>query len=317
MDRRSAVSKLATAGAGFLFAAVSKSAAQAIPDFTPPPQESTFRSSSVLVLLDVSVKDDDGRFVPGLHKENFSVLEDGKPQDIRVFDPEDRPVTVGIVLDESRSMIPKKADVLTAARTLIQESNRLDEVFVLHFNEKISRGLPADVAFSSDPRELLVALSRGVPGGKTALYDGLSEGLKHLNRGSRSKKTLVLISDGGDTASRRSRKETLDIVERNAATIYGIGLYDAEDPDHDTGFLRRIAKVSGGETYLPTNSSDMVKACRQIAKEIRTRYTIGYVPQASSGPNRFRNIEVRARDLEHGKLNIRTRSGYRYDAETA
>jgi Ca-activated chloride channel homolog len=313
MNRRSAVTRLAAAGAGFVFTARAPSAPQVLPDFAPPPQESTFRSESALVLLDVSVKDDDGRFVPGLRKENFFVLEDGKPQHLRVFDAEDRPVTVGIVVDDSRSMIPKKADVLTAARTFIEESNRLDEVFVLHFNEKISRGLPSDVPFSSDPVQLMAALSRGFPGGKTALYDGLSEGLMHLNRGSRSKKTLVLISDGGDTASHRSRKETIDMVERSAATIYGIGLFDAEDPDHDTGFLRRIAKVSGGETYLPANSSDMVRACRRLAKEIRTRYTIGYVPQASRDAGHFRNIQVRARDLEHGKLNVRTRSGYKYE----
>jgi len=316
MNRRSAVSRLATASAGFLFAAVSKSAPQALPDFSPPAQGATFHSDSVLVLLDVSVKSDDGRFVPGLHKENFSIFEDGKLQEIRVFDAADRPVTLGIVLDESRSMIPKKADVLSAARALIQESNPMDEVFVLHFNETARRGLPADVPFSSDPRELMVALSRGVPGGKTALYDGLTESLKHLNGGTRSKKSVVLISDGGDTASRRSRKETVETVERSAATIYAIGLYDPEDPDSDPGFLRRIAKLSGGETYLPANSSDMLGVCRRIAREIRTRYTMGYVPQARRGPERFRNIQVRASDLEHGKLNIRTRSGYKYDETT-
>lgn len=314
MNRRCAVSRLAAASAGFVLTAIAKPAPQA--GASDSERNATFRSDVALVLLDVSVKDDQGRFVPGLHKENFTIHEDGRPQKITIFDVEDRPVTVGIVLDESRSMIPKRGEVLTAARTLINESNRQDEVFVLHFNDRVSRGLPSNVPFSSNRQELMAALSRGVPGGKTALYDGVWEGLNQLKLGKRDKKTLVVVSDGGDTASRHNRKQTLDMVERSAATIYGIGLYDPEDPDHDPGFLRRLAKVSGGETFLPASPSDMVNACQRIAKEIRTRYTVGYVPKAGRETDKSRNIQVRVRDLAHGDLNVRTRRGYRYDAAT-
>ncbi|MFN0164928.1 MAG: VWA domain-containing protein [Bryobacteraceae bacterium] len=276
-------------------------------------QDSTFRSEVVLVLLDVSVKGDQGRFVPGLRKENFSVFEDGQPQNITIFDPEDRPVTVGILLDESRSMTPKRQEVVAAARTLIEESNRMDEIFILHFNERVSAGLPNGVPFSNNTRELLVALAREVPGGKTALYDVLWEGLEHLRLGRRDKKALVLISDGGDTASRHNRRETAEMVERSPATIYPIGLYEEGDPDRDPGFLRWLAKTSGGEIYLPSGPEELAGVCRRVAREIRTRYTIGYIPAVHRRTGSLRRIRVRVRDPGQRKLTVHTRSGYRYD----
>lgn len=306
MNRRAAVRNLVAAGAGSLLWNPLSPASPFNGE-----QESLFRSDVILVLLDVSVKDGQGRFVPGLTAESFTVLEEGHAQKITFFDPYDRPVTVGVLLDESRSMTPKRQDAVTAARAMIEESNRLDEIFVLHFNERVSHGLPAGVPFSSDPRELSAALSREVDGGKTALYDVLWEGMEHLRLGRRDKKALVLISDGGDTASRHSRKETIEMVERSPATLYAIGLYEEGDPDRDPGFLRRISRTSGGEVFLPSGTEELLSVCRRIAREIRTRYTIGYIPGSHERTAPFRRIQVRAHDARHGKLTVRTRSGYR------
>jgi Ca-activated chloride channel family protein len=307
MNRRSAVRKLVAAGAGSLFAG-----------WPAAPQKSqlgdyTLRSDVVLVLLDVGVKDSEGRFIPGLSKDNFTVLEDGRPQKITVFDSTDRPVTVGILVDQSRSMTPKWRDVLTAAQTFIEESNRQDEVFVLHFNDRVMPGLPRNVPFSDDIKQLRVALTSGVPDGKTALNDAVIEGLQHLRLGRRDKKVLVLISDGGDTTSEHKRGDTLAMVERGLATIYTIGLYDATDPDHDPSFLRRLARISGGEAYFPASSPEMVPLCRRIAKEIRTRYTIGYLPEARRGAKSVRHIHVLAGAPGHARLRVRARTSYRYD----
>jgi len=304
MNRRTAIRKLLAAGAGSLFASQAAT------------QDSTFRSDVFLVLLDVNVSDPRGRFVPGLSIGNFTVLEDGQHQKITVFDAEDRPVTMGILLDESRSIRPRRPEVIVAAATLIDERNPLDEVFVLHFNENVVPGLPGGFPFSNNTQELQAAISHEVPGGKTALYDAVWQGLLHLPLGHHDRKTLVLISDGGDTASRHNRRETLELVERSPATIYSIGLYTAGDRDQDPGFLRRLAKTSGGETWLPSSTAELVGICRQIAQEIRTRYIVGYVPSSSRDPKSFRRIEVRARDPRLGKLNVRTRSGYRRDEST-
>jgi Ca-activated chloride channel homolog len=274
----------------------------------------TFHSDVRLVLLDVNVKDRDGRMVPGLTKDNFTVLENGRPQRITVFDHNDLPVTVGILVDESRSMSSKRTEVLTAAQTFIEESNPRDQIFVLNFNDKVTRGLPPDVLFSGNPAELHSALYRGYPEGKTSLRDAVMAGLRQLELGQRDKKTLIVISDGGDTASEHTRGQMLDQVLRSIATIYTIGLFDADDPDRDPGILRQLARITGGEAYFPENASVMVPVCRKIAKEIRTRYTIGYLPQSLNGAASLRHVQVNVSASGHSKLTVRARSSYRYDA---
>jgi len=307
MNRRSVVRVLVAASAGSLFPGWSWAARK-----EEETRDYILRSEAVLVLLDVSVKDRDGRFVSGLVRDNFSVFEDGKRQTITVFDSKERPVDLGILVDQSRSMIPKRLDVLTAAAALIEDSNRRDEFFILHFNDRVKAGLPPGVSFSGSAHELRDALSRGVPAGKTALNDAVIEGLDHLKLGIQDKKVLVLISDGGDNASRRTRRETLEIVEKGIATMYTIGLHDPEDLDYDPDLLRSLAKTSGGEAYFPSSTQELVPLCRDIAKEIRTRYTVGYVPRAI-GRNSVRNIQVIASAPGHGRLKARARTRYRYD----
>lgn len=308
MNRRSAVRKLLAASAGpflaRLFAASSQDDRGGI---------FTLRSEVRLVLLDVSVKDHRGGVVSGLSRENFSVLENGRPQRIGVFDHDDLPVTVGILVDESRSMTPKRSEVLTAAETFIEQSNRRDEVFVLSFNDSVVPGLPRNTLFSDNIQQLRSALHRGVPEGKTALNDAVVDGLRQLELGRRDKKTLVLISDGGDNASKHDRRDMLQIVERSIATIYTVGLFEPDSPDRDPSLLRQLAKISGGEAYFPDSLSEMVPVCRRIAKDIRTRYTIGYSPSAGNGTGSLRHIQVHASAPGHGRLVVRTRSSYRYD----
>lgn len=277
------------------------------------PADFTIHSDVRLVLLDVSVKTRDGRFAPGLSKKDFAVFENGRPQAITVFAHDDVPVTVGILVDESFSMRPKRPEVLLAAQTFIEESNPRDEIFVLNFNDKVTRGLPGPALFSGNVQQLRSALYRGIPEGKTALFDAIVVGLSQLEQGRRDKKTVVVISDGGDNASKRTHREMLNLAERSLATVYAIGLYDADDPDRAPGILRQLAKISGGEAYFPENPFAMTSICRGIAKDIRTRYTIGYAPQAENGMGSRRRIRVQVSAPGQAKLSVRTRTSYRYD----
>ena len=154
----------------------------------------TLQTTSRLVLLDVSVKDAAGGFVSGLSKDNFKVFESGKPQQISQFANSDIPVTVGIAVDESGSMRPKRAQVVTAALVFFQASNPMDEMFVVNFNEKARRGLPDDVLFSDNVKLLRSALWQGQPEGRTALYDAIELSLHQLEFGRQAKKTLVVVS---------------------------------------------------------------------------------------------------------------------------
>lgn len=308
MNRRSAMQTLMAASAGSLFEH-SFFAASADDD----QGRYIIRSEARLVLLDVTVKDSKGGFVSGLSKKDFSVFENGRPQVIVAFDHGDPPVTVGILVDESRSMAPKRTAVLLAALAFIAESNPNDEIFVLNFNDKVRRGLPDPLLFSDDLEQLRAALFRGVSEGRTALNDAVVAGLAQLEMGTREKKTLVLISDGGDNASAHTRGETLDRVESSLATIYTIGLFDADDRDRDPGVLRQLARISGGEAYFPPSPAEMIPACRRIARDIRARYTLGYVPAAGSGVNDVRSIRVGASAPGRANLITETRSSYRYD----
>ncbi len=121
-----------------------------------------------------------------------------------------------------------------------------------------------------------------------------------------------MISDGGDNTSQHTRKQMLDAVERSIATIYTIGLFDLEDPDRDPGILRQLARISGGEAYFPPSPSVMVPVCRNIAREIRTRYTIGYLPKNSKGGS-LRHVQVNVSAPGHAKVIVHARSSYRDD----
>jgi Ca-activated chloride channel homolog len=278
---------------------------------TPPDQQGfTIRTTSRLVLLDVSVKDSSGGFVSGLTRQNFKVFEDGKPQEISQFADADIPVTIGLLVDESGSMRRKRPEVITAALAFIQASNPKDEIFVINFNEHPYRGLPENVLFSDDVQQLRDALWMGNPEGRTALYDAVTMGMHQLEMGRRDKKTLVLISDGGDNHSKSTLADVTHDVLTSVATIYTIGIYDEGDPEKNPGVLRRLAQISGGSSHFPDNLAEIVPICRQIAKDIRTRYTIGYIPPAQGSEQR--HIKVVASAANGRKLNVRTRSSYWY-----
>ncbi|HLK19066.1 MAG TPA: VWA domain-containing protein [Bryobacteraceae bacterium] len=276
-------------------------------------QDFTIRTTSRLVLLDVSVKDSAGGFVSGLTKDNFKVYEEGKPQQITQFGGADQPVTVGIVVDESGSMGPKRAEVIGAALEFIRASNPHDEVFVVNFNEKARRGLPDAVPFTDDIKELGKALWRGLPEGRTALYDAVELALRQLQMGRRDRKAMVLISDGGDNVSTHKWPEVNRDVLESLVTIYTIGIFDEDDTEKDPKVLERLAHASGGAVYFPKTLPEVIPTCKQIAKDIRERYTIGYIPNTEGKPVRHVKVEAFA---DQKKLVTRTRSSYLFEAAT-
>ena len=280
------------------------------------PGQYTIRTTSRLVLLDVGVKDATGGLVPGLGKPNFEVYENGKRQQITEFAHADTPVTVGLAVDESGSMRPKQPEVITAALVFIQASNPQDEIFVINFNERPRRGLPDLQLFSDDVEQLRAALWRGVPEGRTALYDAIEMALHQLDFGRRDKKTMIVISDGGDNVSVHKLQDVMHDVLDSVATIYTIGIFDDDDPDKNPGVLNRIAYVSGGAAYFPKQVGEIVNICREIATDIRTRYTVGYIPVAE-GRTSVRHIKVVARSPSGQKLIVRTRTSYLFTPDGA
>jgi Ca-activated chloride channel homolog len=276
----------------------------------PPEQSFKLTATAELVLLDVSIEDAAGDHVAGLTKNNFQVYEDGKLQTITHFSSDDVPVTVGLVIDKSGSMRPKHENVVTAAIAFVHASNPKDEVFVVNFNDRASFGLPPNVSFTDDVEALRAALSMKPPDGRTAIYDAIVLSLNHLDRGTREKKALVLVSDGGDNSSTHGFANVTQRVQESRATIYTIGLFDDDDKDRNPRVLARLARISGGEAFLPKVLPEVVGICRRIASDIRTRYTVGYVPVRVGEKGSLRKLKVIAWQPGGGKLVVHTRASY-------
>jgi Ca-activated chloride channel family protein len=263
-----------------------------------------------LVVLNPIVQERSGHFASKLHETDFEVYEDGVRQAIRLFRHEDVPVTVGLIVDHSGSMRQKLPEVVEAARIFIRSSNPADEMFVVNFNEKVSLGLPGSLRFTNQMSELEGAISSMHAAGKTALYDAVAHSYEWLKSGSREKKVLVVISDGGDNASSLALPAILRLAEQSGAVVYTIGVFDSDDEDRNPGVLTKLAHITGGEAFFPKEVSDLVQVCENISRDIRHQYTLGYVSSNNIKSGGFRKIRVAAKSADYGKLTVRARSGY-------
>ncbi|MGA9980220.1 MAG: VWA domain-containing protein [Candidatus Sulfotelmatobacter sp.] len=263
-----------------------------------------------MVVLRATAQDRKNILVSGLGQDDFQVYEDGVRQPIKYFSHEDIPVTVGLVVDNSGSMGPKRHDVVAAALAFARSSNPQDQMFVVNFNEKVSFGLPDNTAFTDQAAQLQAALSRVAADGETALYDAVAVALDHLKTGDRDKKVLIVVSDGGDNASKHKLPEIMALAEKSNAIIYTIGIFDDQDADRNPGVLKRLAKETGGETFLPESLAEVASICERIARDIRNQYTIAYIPTNRKRDGTYRVIKVNANVAGRGRLQIRTRTGY-------
>jgi Ca-activated chloride channel family protein len=277
--------------------------------------QAKIKVSANLVLLPVRVTDKRGTFVAGLKLENFQVYEDRKIQELTVFEEGDTPVTVGLVVDHSRSMGPKLRDVIAAVSSLVHSSNPQDEMFVVDFNDDVLIELMKGKAFSNDPKELEEALIAVKARGRTALYDAVSEGLQHLQYGHLRKKALIIISDGGDNASHLKYSQVLTQARQSQTLIYAIALVGAEDKEENPNLLRRLCKDTGGIAYFPKEGESVAQVSMEIARDLREQYTLGYKPQSIRRTEAFRRVEVKVTAQGHGSLRVRTREGYSLAAE--
>src|ERR1051326_1886030 len=277
---------------------------------TLAPQEPTFHSSSSeLVVLPVIVTARHGSYVSDLPRERFAVFDNGRRVAIELFSNEDTPVTIALVIDASGSMGPKIGEVLAGAAAFARLSDPNDELFAIEFNDDVHDLLPERRFFmASDQQGIAGTLSRIKPIGRTALYDELPVALDRLDRGTRARKVIVLIRDGGDNASTATLDTVLARARKSNAAIYTIGLFDDVDLDRNPGVLKELAKTTGGERFLPESAGPLMTACEHIAREIRSGYTIGYSPPARDGL--FHRARVQIAPPDPRRLEVRTRPGY-------
>lgn len=280
------------------------------PPLSPLNAQDTIRINVELVVLHATVLNQNHQPVAGLDQSAFQIYEDGSPQTIETFRQEDLPVTVGLVIDNSTSMRPKRAEVQTAALAFARSSNPKDQHFLVNFNEHVTFGLPANLPFTEDLTQLEKALGTISANGKTALYDAVAAALEHSKQGKRDKQVLIVVSDGADNASQEAASHVLTLAKQSETMIYTIGLFEPDDPERKPAALKQLAKATGGEAFLPKSVKDTSAICEQIARDIRSQYTLTYAPTNSKYDGHYRAIQLKAKAPDGERLTVRTRAGY-------
>jgi VWFA-related protein len=274
-------------------------------------QTPTFSANSELVVLHVTVRDRKGAYVSGLPQEAFNVVEDGQAQTVRFFTDTDLPATIGLLIDSSGSMYQHRSRVISAAAAFAQASHPQDEIFALAFNENVYTVLPGTAPFTNDSNILRDSLERTIgTRGRTALYDGIAGGVDYLARGSRERKVLILLSDGGDNASRSTRDEAVQKAQASNAVLYTIGLIEDGSRDANPALLKELSQASGGESFRPKTPAAIADALHRIATDIRHTYTIGYASTNTARDGGFRSVRVVVTAPPGRPLVIRSRTGY-------
>jgi Ca-activated chloride channel homolog len=270
-----------------------------------------------LVVLDVTVIDQNNNPIFNLKKEDFSIYEDKVKQTIESISREEVPVSFGLVIDTSGSMRPKLRSVSDAAILLIKQMRQDDEAFVASFRAESE----LVQEFTDDRRELEEAIGDLYTSGGTALLDAIIATADYAQeKGKRRRKALVVISDGVERNSSSKEKEVMEAIKEDEVQVYLVGFIDEETEEKSLfgkppakkakDLISRIADDSGGRAYFPKEISEVPAIAAQISKDLRTQYVISYYPSNDKRDGTFRSIQVGVNNAGGRKLIARARRGY-------
>ncbi len=274
----------------------------------------TLRRDVQEVVLNATVLDDQGHLVNDLTRDDFHIFEDGVPQTVASFQHTDTPVSMGILVDSSGSMRSKRGAVNAAALDLIRSSNPQDEAFIVNFSDEAF----IDQDFTSDLNKLRDGLAHSDARGGTALYDAAVASADELSKGAkRPKQVILIITDGEDNASGLTLEQTIRRVQDlQGPIVYCIGLLFGEDSGGREArtakrALQLLSQETGGIAYFPRNLNEVDEIADEVARDIRSQYTIGYHATRPASLGGYRQVKVLAHASGAKKnLNVRTRSGY-------
>ena len=246
-----------------------------------------------LVLVPVTICDPMNRLVTGLDKDNFSVFEGKEAQEIRHFSSEDAPVSLGVIFDMSGSMSSKIERAREAVMEFFKTANPQDEFFMITFSDK-----PQEISdFTQSVEEIQGRLLYTIPKGRTALLDAIYLGVSKMRQAKYTKKSLLIISDGGDNHSRYTEGEIKSLVKEADVLVYAIGIYDKYFPTAEErlgpALLGEVAELTGGRSFTIDNPNDLADVATKIGIELRNQYVLGYRPKNPGHDGKWRKIKVK------------------------
>jgi Ca-activated chloride channel family protein len=273
-----------------------------------------FGARSEVVRLTVTVRDDEGRLVAGLTARDFTVLEEGRSQVVRLFVPavepgphEELALDVGLLLDTSQSMAAELQLTQEAAVRFLQAIPRARDLLTIFFDQdiRISR-------YDSEHQQgLFDRILESQASGNTALYDAIAVYLSRVNDAP-GRKVLVLLTDGEDTVSSLTVSEVLELARSSTATIYAIAFpgqyaYSSTRAMMARAFLYQLAALTGGAVFTPSRSKDLPAVYDQILEELSAQYVLGFVSDSPRRDGGYRRIKV---EVSRKGLKLRHRAGY-------
>jgi VWFA-related protein len=274
-------------------------------------QQPTFRSGTQFVPLFTTVTDAQGRLVPDLDRDQFTILDNGKIQNVTVFENETQPFTGVVILDFSASMTANLDRLKQATEQFLIRMLPSDKAQVGAFSDKIQ----FSGRFTNDRDDLIGALCDLHFGNPTRLYDAIWESIDLLE-GVDGRKVVVAFTDGDDTASRRGLGDALDYARAREVMVYSIGLQSEffngarmvrSSPDRG---LKKLSEETGGGYFELKKSDDLGPTFTRVVQELHSLYTIGFNPTALDGKEH--KLEVR---MKQSGMTARARRSYIASAE--
>ena len=262
-------------------------------------QDPLFRSGTELVDLYVTVTDDDGRLVPNLEENDFTILDNDQPQEIALFGNEVRPINVVVMLDSSISTTNVMHLIMGGAEQFLIRMLPDDRAKVGAFNDKIEV-LPAE--FIGDRDELIRALDELDFGNETRLFDAIGASLDSL-QGVEGRKVVLVLTDGQDSASQTGWRDVLEQAIAEEVMIYSIGLeveyFDGvrnrrTRPDRS---LRRLAEETGGGYFELQETDELGSTFTRVSQELHSQYVLGFAPSVPDGRIHDLNVRVAGRGM--------------------
>jgi Ca-activated chloride channel family protein len=262
-----------------------------------------------VVLVPVTVTDDQYRPVPGLTADNFQIWEDKAEQHIEYFSAEDTPVSIGILLDISGSMRSAFDAARSAAINFLKTSNAEDEYFLVEFSDspKIAQNFTTDV----NKLERIVAVLGAQ--GYTAFLDAVYLALDNIRFGVQPRKALVMITDGQDNHSRYTLNNVKDVLKESDAQLYAVDIGYQATKGHSFGrvVLDDLTELSGGRVLSLKSMDDLDGVCAQISRELKSQYVLGYVSTNRNADGKWRKLRVKVNPPAGApRMNVRAKAGY-------